>query len=131
MILFRKYTYGKLAFLHFTERLFGKPSPHEVTFAYEPYLMFRAADITSDPVNVSGFRRKSVPDVHATTTSPDTIDIYFFGSSTMYGEGLNDEQTIPSQFVKHYQASNPARSIRVHNFGVPHYYSKQQLMLLS
>ena len=85
MILFRKYTFGKLALLHFTERFFSNKSPHEVTFAYEPYMMFRAADITSDAVNVSGFRRKSVPDVHAATTSSDTIDIYFFGGGTMYG----------------------------------------------
>jgi hypothetical protein len=82
-------------------------------------------------VNVSGFERKSSPSTYINTSSSDTLDIYFFGGSSMYGNDLADAETIPSQFLKILQKDNPGRSVRVRNFGVPYYYSKQQLILYS
>lgn len=158
MILFNKYTTGKLAILHFTEKLFKKGAGQNVydmhrksrpgasddvnkmiadetknaaQYSYEPWIMFRMANFHSEYVNVNGFERKSVPDVFIKSGSSDTVDIYFFGGNTMYGYNLGDDETIPSRFLKAYQNENPARSVRVRNFGILHYYSKQELMLLS
>jgi hypothetical protein len=158
MILFRKYTTGTLAITHFNDELFKKGAGQKMydmhklsrpgvsddvnkmiadetkdadQYSYEPWLMFRVADYHSKYVNVSGFERKSVPGTYIKTGSADTIDIYFFGGSTMYGYNLADNETIPSRFINAYRQENPAASLRVKNFGIPHYYSKQELMLLS
>lgn len=129
MILFRKYTPAKSAALHIISNLVSKGDP--VQFTYEPWMMFRLSDYQSGDVNINGFERKSVPDKYVKNGSGDTIDIYFFGGNSMFGEHLKDSQTIPSKFVKAYQLGNPSASIRVKNFGIPHYYSKQELMLLT
>lgn len=158
MILFRKYTTGRLAAIHFAGRLFNKgagqkaydlhrqarpDSSDEVNkmiadesfqskqYAYEPWLMFRMANYRSEYVNIINFERKSVPDVFIKTGSKDTVDIYFFGGDNMYGYHLADHETIPSRFVEAYKKQHPYKSVRVKNFGIPHYYSKQELMLLS
>src|SRR5690606_28823180 len=45
---------------------------------------------------------------------------------------VSDAETIPSQFVRLYQERYPeGQSIAVRNFGMPYYYSKQELILLS
>ena len=158
MILFRKYTPDKLATLHFAGKLIKKgagqtaydmhkrsrpgatddvnkmiadETKDATQYYYEPWMMFRMSDYNSKYVNVNGFERKSSPDNLIKSGSSDTIDIYFFGGNTMYGYNLADDETIPSHFLKIYQQQNPARSVKVRNFGVPHYYSKQELMLLS
>lgn len=134
MMLYRKYATGKFAITHFTERLFGKgPDDHSFArnFTYEPWMMFRVSDYHSERVNVSGFERKSAPDLYVNPSSKDTLTIYFFGGSTMFGPNLADAETIPSQFVKLIQKNNPVKSVRVRNLGIPHYYSKQDLILLT
>jgi hypothetical protein len=158
MILFRKYTSGGLATTQFAGRLFKKgagqkmyelhklarpDSSEEVNkmiadetfrsqqYAYEPWLMFRMANYYSNYVNINNFERKSVPDAFIKTGSKDTVDIYFFGGDNMYGYHLADHETIPSRFVEAYQKENPGKSVKVKNFGILHYYSKQELMLLS
>jgi hypothetical protein len=129
MILFRKYTPAKSATLHLISSMFSKGNAEQ--FAYEPWMMFRLSDYRSDEVNINRFERKSIPDSYVKSGSTDTIDIYFFGGNSMFGEHLTDSQTVPSKFVKAYQQDNPVASIRVKNFGIPHYYSKQELMLLT
>jgi hypothetical protein len=129
MILFRKYTPAKSAALHIISNLFKKAGAEQ--YSYEPWLMFRLSDYQSDSININGFERKSVPGTFIKPGSADTVDIYFFGGNTMFGQHLSDSETIPSRFVKAYQNENPSTSVRVKNFGIPHYYSKQELMLLT
>lgn len=160
MILYRKYTTGNLAILHFADKMVKKTPPlslyHDVQekvrpdsskttsraiadaiweankYSYEPWLQFRAADYKSEYVNISGFERKCVPNVFINKKSSDTIDIYFFGGSTMYGYNVSDAETIPSQFLDLYRKKFPSgKSVRIKNFGVPYYYSKQELLLLT
>lgn len=129
MILFRKYTPAKSAALHIISSLVSKHDPEQYT--YEPWMMFRIADYHSKDININGFERKSVPDSFIRKGQGDTIDVYFFGGNTMFGERLTDSETIPSKFVSAYESQNPSNSLRVKNFGIPHYYSKQELMLLT
>jgi hypothetical protein len=49
--------------------------------------------------------------------------IFFFGDSYTFGEGVNDEDTLPQQFSR-------ASGIRVINFGVPGYGPHQMLRML-
>lgn len=101
-------------------------------YGYEPWLQFRVIDFNSKYVNISGFKRKSIPEEFINPNSDDTIDVFFFGGSTMYGYNATDKETIPSQFIDIYKSKYPqGKSIRVHNYGVPYYYSKQELMLLT
>lgn len=101
-------------------------------YTYEPWLQFKVADFTSNYVNISGFERKSIPDVFVNPGSKDTIDIFFMGGSAMFGYNASDYETIPSQFLRLYRQKYPkGRSVRVHNYGIPYYYSKQELMLLT
>ena len=160
MVHYRKYATGKLAILNLVERYF-KNTPdqslyhrmHEIVrpdstpeigrriadeiwdankYMYEPWLMFKVVDHQSKYVNINGFERKSIPAEYINPASGDTLDIYFFGGSTMYGYNLSDAETIPSQFLKLYQKENQGgKSVRIRNFGVPYYYSKQELILLS
>jgi hypothetical protein len=129
MILFRKYTPAKSATLHLISSIFSKGNAEQ--FAYEPWLMFRLSNYQSDNININGFERKSVPDSFIKPGASDTIDIYFFGGTTMFGQHLSDSQTIPSRFLAAFQNENPSVSVRVKNFGIPNYYSKQELMLLT
>ena len=102
-------------------------------FVYEPWVQFRNADYAGKFVNVQHLTRKSWMDVYAPPKARDTLDIYFLGGSTMFGFNVADSETIPSEFVKLYigRAADTGKAIRVFNFGIPYYYSYQELMLLS
>jgi hypothetical protein len=50
----------------------------------------------------------------------------------MFGFNVTDSETLPSQFVFKYRQQFPqGRSIRVHNFATPTYYSYQELIQYS
>ena len=101
-------------------------------FEYEPWIEFKNIDYQGKYVNVSGLQRKSIPSEYINSSSTDTIDIFFFGGSTTFGFNVADNETIPSQFVQLYKAKHPnGKSVRVHNFGTPTYYSYQELMLFT
>jgi hypothetical protein len=101
-------------------------------YSYEPWLMFRVADYSSAYVNVTGFERKCSPSEFINPLVNDTIDIFFFGGSTMYGWNLSDAETIPSQLLNLYKQKYPnGKSVRIRNYGITYYYSKQELMLFS
>ncbi|MGB8194591.1 MAG: hypothetical protein WCF67_21850, partial [Chitinophagaceae bacterium] len=96
-------------------------------FEYEPWIEFRNIDYTGKYVNVAGLQRKSIPESFINPSSKDTIDIFFFGGSTTFGFNVADDETIPSQFLQLYKSKYPnGRSVRVHNFGTPTYYSYQE-----
>ncbi len=100
-------------------------------FAQESWIEFRNMDFNGKYMHMNGLNRNTVPDSYF-SSSRDTIDIYFFGGSTTFGFNVLDNETIPSQFVNLYKERFPnGKSLRVHNFGIPTYYSYQELMLLS
>lgn len=97
-------------------------------FIYEPWVEFRNADFKGTYVNTKGFIRKSIPDF--VLKRSDTITIWFFGGSTMFGFNVADFETIPSQLAKLYKDSSMgASSLRVINFGIPYYFSYQEYQL--
>ena len=115
-----------------TNRQIAEEIDQSNKFQYEPWVEFKNIDFTGKFVNVNNAIRRSIPEAYYNTASKDTIDVYFFGGSTIFGFNLADEETIPSQFVKRYQQQHPnGKSIRVKNFGTPTYYSYQELMLFT
>lgn len=101
-------------------------------FKYSPWVDFRNADYKGRYINVTGLVRESIPDSFVNPGSPDEVTIFFLGGSTMYGDNATDRETIPSAFVRGYQAKYAqGRSIRVTNYGICGYHSYSELMLLS
>ena len=98
-------------------------------FQYASWVEFSNIDYSGEHVNILHGIRKSIPENFINSGSTDTIDIYFFGGSTMFGFNVADSETLPSQFVLKYREQFPkGRSIRVHNFATPTYYSYQELI---
>lgn len=101
-------------------------------FVHEPWVEFRNKDFNGNYMNMQRSLRRSSPEAFYNPSSSDTIDIYFFGGSTMFGFNVLDYETIPSQFLQLYKKQFPnGKSIRVYNYGTPMYYSYQELILLS
>lgn len=101
-------------------------------FVEESWIEFRNTNFNGKYMHMDGLNRRTVPDAWYNNRNDDTLDIYFFGGSTMFGFNVMDNETIPSQFVELYKQRYPGgKSIRVRNFGIPTYYSYQELMLLS
>lgn len=101
-------------------------------FVEDSWVEFRNMDFNGEYMHMAGPNRVTQPDAYYNPSSKDTLDIYFFGGSTMFGFNVLDYETIPSQFVQLYKEKFPAgKSIRVHNYGTPTYYSYQELMLFS
>jgi hypothetical protein len=102
------------------------------SFVQDSWVEFRNMDFDGTYMHMSGPRRVTQPDVYFNPSSKDTLDIYFFGGSTMFGFNVLDYETIPSQFVLLYKEKFPnGKSIRVHNYGTPTYYSYQELILFT
>jgi hypothetical protein len=100
-------------------------------FIHESWVEFRNHDFHGEFMNMAQGMRATSPSQHIGTGS-DTLDIYFFGGSTMFGFNVLDHETIPSQFVRLYKEKFPnGKTIRVRNYGTPMYYSYQELLLFS
>jgi len=83
-------------------------------------------------MNIDGHVRKSSPDAYINPASKDTLLVYFFGGSTLFGFNVADFETIPSYYVDLYKAKYPkAKSIKVVNWGCPNYYTYQELILFT
>lgn len=101
-------------------------------FVYDSWVEFRMMDFHGKYMNMSGSIRRTSPDAFINPASTDTVDIYFFGGSTMFGFNVLDYETIPAQFLELYKEKYPnGKSVRVFNYGIPTYYSYQELIQLS
>ncbi|MBY0476381.1 MAG: hypothetical protein K2Q24_01955 [Chitinophagaceae bacterium] len=99
-----------------------------LSFEYTPWVMYKSANINGKYVNVSQFVRKSAPEF-SISNSDSAITIYFFGGSTLFGVHAADNETIPSYFAALCKEKGVQKNIRVVNYGVPTYFSYQELML--
>ena len=101
-------------------------------FVQDSWVEFRNMDFNGFYMHMAGSTRNMQPGEYFNSESDDTLDIYFFGGSTMFGFNVLDYETIPSQFVQLYKERFPkGKSIRVVNYGTPTYYSYQELILFS
>lgn len=86
----------------------------------DPILGWRGRDLRTRYVNVVDGRRVSYQ------PEDPTVTIWFFGGSTMFGDGQRDEHTIPSEIARKAEASGV--SVRAVNFGAGSYNNFQETM---
>lgn len=98
-----------------------------VQFAFDPYLTVRAADRAETYLNVEDRVRRSYTPAGA--DDPDALDVWFFGSSALFGQGARDDHTIPSEVVR--LAEEAGVPVRAQNFAVPGYWAWQDSLLLA
>lgn len=88
---------------------------------YFDYITWRRNDFKGETINiVDGLRATYEP----TNLNSNADEYLFFGGSTTWGTGVNDENTYPSIFAKRLNT-------RVTNFGESGYIARQSLSLLN
>ena len=93
---------------------------------FDPFRSFRNPDrLDGRFINVRDEERVSF---QQPSGSSDSLDVWFFGGSPMFGDGLRDRYTIPSEVARLAEADG--LSLRVHNFGVSGYTNWQAALLL-
>ena len=91
----------------------------ELRHSYHDYLVWAPDQIKTETINIGeGGYRRTVQSI-----APNGEVVWLFGGSTLFGLGVNDTNTIPSQLAR---ISN--RPIR--NFGVNGYVSRQNVSKL-
>lgn len=95
---------------------------------YEPFVGWKTRELHTEHINVSsdGIRR-TVGSPGETISGVPTI--YFFGGSTMWGEGHADDTTIPSLVAKQMNKTSPQANIV--NYGEIGYGSTQEVLRLA
>ncbi|MCL4837574.1 MAG: hypothetical protein KJ058_06395 [Thermoanaerobaculia bacterium] len=98
---------------------------------FHPAALFRSPETSGRFVNVhaAGFRQGSEP--LPWPPAPDVIVVFVFGGSTAFGLGVADGETIASALQTILGESLTGRSVSVYNFGVPAFFSSQELALFS
>jgi len=87
---------------------------------YVPYIAWSQGEFHGEAVNVDAFGERQ----HEATTERPVGHVMFFGGSTTWGLGVDDEGTIPARF----NALHP--DWRVHNHGELGFNSRQELARL-
>jgi hypothetical protein len=90
-----------------------------VQHEYEPFVEWKMRAYKGETLNISTDGERIVPKIDCTSTEP--LSVHFFGGSTMWGEGSDDDNTIPALF----KANNP--QFQVFNHGQLAYNSRQEL----
>ncbi len=80
-------------------------------------------------INADGVRQSRQPDAAYAEQPP--LRVWLFGGSTLFGWGLGDDWTIPSQVQTALQAELPDYQVQVTNYGAPIYNSSQELALFT
>lgn len=92
--------------------------------SYHDYISWRRNDYAGETINiVDGIRRSSTPDAVQGEPAQESREHWFFGGSTTWGTGVNDDNTYPSMFARRNR-------VPVKNFGESGYIARQSLSLL-
>lgn len=98
------------------------------TLTYEPFTQFKEGPYKGNYVNVDphGFRITENPG--SWPPDPNSLNVFMFGGSTLFGYGVPDDQTIASH-LQRFLTTKLSRRVRVYNFGRGFYYSTQERIL--
>ena len=80
-------------------------------------------------VDAHGQRASAVPSSDHAGQPP--FEIWAFGGSTLFGWGVSDSYTVPSQLQAALQDRMSQRQVRVSNYGVPWYNSSHEVVLFA
>lgn len=91
---------------------------------YYDYITWRRNDYSGETINVvDGIRHTSAAAANQDGSTEIGSEYWFFGGSTTWGSGVNDENTFPSIFAK-------KNGVPAVNFGESAYIARQSLALL-
>lgn len=96
-----------------------------VPSTYAPFIGPREAPVHGRFVNAADGIRSSYEPPGA--DGDDAVDVWFFGGSTMWGEGQRDRHTIPSEVAR--LAEGQGVTLRVANYGVRGYTAFQEFLV--
>ncbi len=104
------------------EAYWAEHDPARAT-AWRSYSYWRRQPFAGELINIDehGFRR-TWQNPEAGSEAPE---VWVFGGSLVWGTGVPDEYTLPSQLAKLYAERQPERPLRVYNFGESGYVSGQ------
>lgn len=91
---------------------------NSVQHQYEPFVGWKTLPYKGETLTITSEGTRNVP---LSTSAPKDKTVHFFGGSTMWGEGSDDEHTIPALFAE----KNP--SFEIYNHGQLAYNSRQEL----
>lgn len=94
-------------------------------YDYVPFVVSRAVDRAGPLITMrDGVRQSHQPRVQS---GDEPVEIWFFGGSTMFGEGQRDAHTIPSEVAR--LAERDRLAVRVRNYGQQGYTAWQELLV--
>jgi len=96
---------------------------------YESFTDFRQRPVRGRFINVSAVGFRAVKGQGPWPPAPDAFNVFVFGGSTAFGDGLPDGETLPSA-LQELLPTISGRPARVYNFARPGYYSSQERILL-
>ncbi|MCD4676629.1 MAG: SGNH/GDSL hydrolase family protein [Desulfobacula sp.] len=99
-------------------------------FEYESVSQFKEKEYLGKYVNVSPFGFRKGLKQNSWPLDQSAYNVFVFGSSTTFGYGLPDYETIPSHINK-YISQRMNKKVNVYNFGRAHYYSTHEFWLFA
>ncbi len=94
-------------------------------FVYEPFIGARERPVRGRYITTSDGVRESYQPPGA--EGDDALEVWFFGGSTMWGEGQRDLHTIPSEVAR--IAERAGTTVRAVNFGARGYTAFQEFLV--
>ncbi len=100
---------------------------------YEPFVVWGAAPWHSKYINTDatpqGTWRRTINARNGGCETQNSVEVWMFGGSTLYGTGVPDEATLPSLLSRELNSAGPECFV-VSNFGVEGYVTNQEIILL-
>jgi len=99
-------------------------------FDYQPWVDFAERPYEGQYVNVDEFfgytSRRTTPPAEGPSGAEEML-VWVFGGSTMFGFGMNDDQTVASHLQRELQRLMPDHRVRVVNHAHGWWYSSQEV----
>lgn len=100
-----------------------------VRYVYSPFVQFRGlpmdtefVQLTADGIRLPGRPQPFPP-------NPGDLSVFVFGGSTVFGNNLPPDQTLPAFIERELKVLYPSTNVVVYNFGCGYYYSSQERAL--
>jgi lysophospholipase L1-like esterase len=101
--------------------------------SYEPFVIWGAAPWHSKYINTDatpqGTWRRTINVRNGECERQNSVEVWMFGGSTLYGTGVPDEATLPSLLSRELNSAGPGCFV-VKNFGVEGYVTNQEIIVL-
>lgn len=98
-------------------------------FEYAPFTEVRVHPQADKFINVSPNGYRYGRDRAPWPPDPAALNVFVFGGSTAFGDGVADAETLPWYLQERLSQQNSSRRVAVYNFACPGYMSTQERIL--